>query len=418
MSKFTVNHAVIVQGRLPEQSYMSGRTYANHLPDYIKDRFKKVMFKSKGKANNPVCLELSINGVPEDTIAQVAEILDENKYYYNRDIHGDFDKNPDRDTRIMVNDDDRGIKKKRGYISRGYDRSFNHKDTLIGRKLKEIFGDAIERPNASRWDGLLGWYNQGTCYNCVGTQYPPHSSYVDEGKRAYAAALNFTKFDEAKRQEILKNKITLELCLTRNYQNFVPNMLKEKGVTEKAFVQQQTTKYFEELYAITQAEPAIEMEGEIDGDCRLTTLSEIGYSNSKIKDPQTLALIETVYMSMEGLGIGLYHKPKGYRGNYSRGYRRLLQKINQAYKQFGTLMRKGFDAETARTTVIEQLEFWISEWKNTDQNWVVFKRKDWDKPENLSKKKGAKAATTRTTKKVASLADAKAILSGNKTEEG
>ena len=405
MSEFLQNKAIQIQGRLPESNWASGRTYVNQLPDYIKEKFKKAMFASKGKANNPICLELSINGVPEKTIAQVAQILDENKYYYDRNSDGSFSRRPQYGSRVMGNSEKRGIKKVPGLRKLGYDRVFRNKDTLLGRTLKEIFGDDIEAPGTDRRRGVLGWYNNGQTDNGTGISL--------EAREKAIPALYFTKYDEAKRQEILKNKITKGMVMTRNYQNYIPRELQDKGVTEKVFVQQQTTKYFDELYAMTQSEKDIPEIENPSSNCRYQTLSEVGYNNSKIKDAQTLALIETVYMSLDGLGIGLYHELKGYRGDVRRGYKRLLQKINSAYKQFGTLMRKGFDAETARSTVVEQLEFWISEWRNTDQHWIVFKRKDWAKPETTKKK----ASTTGAKKSVATAAEALAILQGKEEKK-
>lgn len=405
MSEFLQNQSIQIQGRLPESNCASGRTYVNQLPDYIKENFKKAMFASKGKANNPICLELSINGVPEKTIAQVAQILDENKYYYDRNSDGSFSRRPQYGSRVMGNSEKRGVKKVPGLRKLGYDRVFKNKETLLGRTLKEIFGDDIEAPGTDISWGVLGWYNNGQTVNGTGVSLKAREKAIP--------ALYFTKYDEAKRQEILKNKITKGMVMTRNYQNYIPRELQDKGVTEKVFVQQQTTKYFDELYAMTQSEKDIPEIENPSSDCRYQTLSEVGYNNSKIKDAQMVALIETVYMSLDGLGIGLYHEPKGYRGDVGRGYKRLLQKINSAYKQFGTLMRKGFDAETARSTVVEQLEFWISEWRNTDQHWIVFKRKDWVKPETTKKK----ASTTGAKKSVATAAEALAILQGKEEKK-
>ena len=408
MGSFLENQAITIQGRLPGKQFQSGRTYVNRLDDDIKDRFKKAMFKSKGKANNPLCLELAINEVPTDTIVKIADILDKNDYYRYESSYVKDQKGTMAETRVMGYDKTRGLKKVPGFRRLGYDRQFKNADTVLGRRMREFFGDMLVRPGVDRWHGIVGWYNNGTCINGCGIS--------TEASEKAIPVIYFTKYDEAKRQKILKDEITKELVLTRNYQNFVPTELKEKGVTEKAFVQQQTTKYFDELYAMTQISEKLEMpESGINGERRFMTLSEVGYNWSKIKDAQTLALIETVYMSMEGLGIGLYHQPVGYRGDAPRGYKRLLQKINQAYKQFGTLMRKGFDADTARATVIEQLRFWIDEWKNTDQKWVVFTRKDWVKPEQTKKKATSTGSATRTTKKVASLEDALSVL--NKTEE-
>lgn len=408
MSEFLQNHPIQIQGRLPESNWASGRTYINQLPDYIKENFKKAMFASKGKANNPICLELSINGVPEKTITQIAQILDENKYYYDRNFDGSFGRRPQFGSRIMGNSEKRGLKKVPGLRKLGYDRVFENKETLLGRTLKEIFGDDIETPGTDRWWGVIGWYNNGHADNGTGVSL--------EAREKAIPALYFTKYDEAKRQEILKNKITKSMVLTRNYQNYVPRALQDKGITEKIFVQQQTTKYFDELYAMTQSESDIPEIENPDSDRRYHTLSEVGYNNSKIKDTQMVALIETVYMSLDGLGIGLYHKPKGHRGDVGRGYKRLLQKINSSYKQFGTLMRKGFDAETARSTIVEQLEFWISEWRNTDQHWIVFKRKDWAKPETTKKTK-KKASTADVKKTVATAAEALAILQGKEEKK-
>ena len=127
-------------------------------------------------------------------------------------------------------------------------------------------------------------------------------------------------------------------------------------------------------------------------------------------------LLLAAIANLEKVGLTIYHTSTGKNiaaGNTRRGYKRLLQKINKSHMEYLKLLRKGFTPEIARTAVLEQLKFWVSDWKNTDNYWFVCKIKDWQGQET-DKQVETKPKTktkTETKTKLATMEDIKNILS-------
>ena len=151
---------------------------------------------------------------------------------------------------------------------------------------------------------------------------------------------------------------------------------------------------------------------------RYNTLSEVGFTCCQIKDIKMWVLLLAAITNLEKVGLIIYHTSTGRNiatSDARRGYKRLLQKINKSYMEYLKLLRKGFTPEIARTAVLEQLKFWVSDWKNTDNYWFVCKIKDWqgqeaDKQEQVETKTKTKTKTETKTK-LATVEDINKILS-------
>lgn len=418
MSRIT-DRAHHIEGDFLGHNY--GNTHINIKRDIPKeqiDEFKKVMDYTKGRANNAICLELSLGGVPKEIIKQVADTLWENNYLRLKHDSGKAGKQIE-DTKIFIDDEAReaSIKRKNGYYGSSAQKPVKKvtvQDGFLGRKIAELFGE-MPTDNGMPRLGVKGWYNNnGLRYNYDSSYGKSIGNLSFARETAIPVILGFTKYSEEKRQKIIGNSVTKDMLLTHNFQNFVPSGLKQAGITEKDYVRIETTRYFDDLYAITENEeemPSLGVASTSRGR-NFSTISGVGFEYHKIKTAKHLAVFETAYISMEALGIGLYHKPLDSfteDNKPDRGYIRLLQHINQAYTQYGKLMKKGFSPSVARDTVIEQLCYWMNDYKNTDNDWVVFKRKDWKEPKQDKKEKPVKKRSGGK-RKVATLTELKELM--------
>lgn len=387
--------------------------HTDNVPEDFYDKINEAMYATKGKANNNLGLELVVAGVPTELIKQVMEVVENNKYYYDIRSDGNFVK--DQSSKMFCPNDRQKKKRRSGKYAK---EKILYKDTLIGRKLREMFGEELLTQkfdnNISRTGvGVFNIYN-GHC---------PIQSGLGRVMFANASAiplcLYFSKFDDEKKKAILANKTLATLLLERAYNEHVPKPLYEECISEKTFVKTQVELYLEELYSLTQVEgglmPLNITKNSITAD-RYNTLSEVGFACYQIKDMQMWVLLLAAITNLEKVGLTIYHTSTGRNiatGNTRRGYKRLLQKINKSHMEYLKLLRKGFTPEIARIAVLEQLKFWVSDWKNTDNYWFVCKIKDWqgqetDKQEQVETKTKTK---TETKTKLATIEDINNILS-------
>lgn len=387
--------------------------HTDNVPKDFYDKMNEAMYATKGKANNNLGLELVVAGVPTELIKQVMEVVENNKYYYDICSDGRFIKDP---SSKMFCSNDRQKKKRRSgkYVK----EKILYKDTLIGRKLRAMFGEELltqkfEYTMKMNGDGVFAIYND----DC------PIQSGLGRIMFANASAiplcLYFSKFDDEKKKAILANKTLATLLLERSYNEHIPYSLHEECISEKTFVKTQVELYLEELYSLTQIEGGL-MPLNITKDSitatRYNTLSEVGFTCYQIKDIKMWVLLLAAITNLEKVGLTIYHTSTGRNiatGNARRGYKRLLQKINKSYTEYSKLLRKGFTPEIARTAVLEQLKFWVSDWKNTDNYWFVCKIKDWQGQET-DKQVETKPKTktkTETKTKLATMEDINKVLS-------
>lgn len=379
----------------------------DNAPKDFYDKMNEAMYATKGKANNNLGLELVVAGAPTKLIKQVMEVVENNKYYYNIRSDGRFIK--DSSSKMFCPNDRQKKKRRSGkYVK----EKILYKDTLIGRRLRAMFGEELltqkfEYTTNMTGDGVFAIYND----------HRPIQSGLGRTMFANASAiplcLYFSKFDDEKKKAILANKTLATLLLERSYNEHVPYSLHEECISEKTFVKTQVELYLEELYSLTQIEgglmPLNITKNSITAD-RYNTLSEVGFACYQIKDIQMWVLLLAAINNLEKVGLTIYHTITGRSiatGNTRRGYKRLLQKVNKSYTEYSKLLRKGFTPEIARTAVLEQLKFWVSDWKNTDGKWNICKISGWaDKQEQVETK-----TKTKTKTKLATMEDINKVLS-------
>lgn len=387
--------------------------YTHSIPKDFYDKINEAMYATKGKANNNLGLELVAAGVPTELIKQVMEVVENNKYYYDIHTNGRFIKDPL--SRILCSND-KQIKKNRSgkYVK----EKILYKDTLIGRKLRAMFGEELL---TQEFDNNISRTGVGV-FNIYNDHCPIQSGLgrvMFANSSAIPLCLYFSKFDDEKKKAILANKTLATLLLERSYNEHIPYSLHEECISEKTFIKTQVELYLEELYSLTQIEGGL-MPLNITTDTitatRYNTLSEVGFTCYQIKDIQMWVLLLAAIANLEKVGLTIYHTSTGRNiatGNARRGYKRLLQKVNKSHMEYLKLLRKGFTPEIARTAVLEQLKFWVSDWKNTDNYWFVCKIKDWQGQET-DKQVETKPKTktkTETKTKLATMEDIKNILS-------
>lgn len=385
--------------------------HTDNVPEDFYDKMNEAMYATKGKANNNLGLELVVAGVPTELIKQVMEVVENNKYYYDIRSDGRFIKDP---SSKMFCPNDRQKKKRRSgkYVK----EKILYKDTLIGRKLRAMFGEEL----------LTQKFEYTTNMDGCGVFAVYNSSYaISDGlgrvmfanASAISLCLYFSKFDDEKKKAILANKTLATLLLERSYNEHIPQSLHEECISDKTFIKTQVELYLEELYSLTQIEgglmPLNITKNSITAD-RYNTLSEVGFTCYQIKDIQMWVLLLAAITNLEKVGLTIYHTSTGRNiatGNTRRGYKRLLQKINKSYTEYSKLLRKGFTPEIARTAVLEQLKFWVSDWKNTDNYWFVCKIKDWQGQETDKQVETKTKTKTETKTKLATIEDINNILS-------
>jgi len=383
--------------------------HTDNVPKDFYDKMNEAMYATKGKANNNLGLELVVAGVPTELIKQVMEVVENNKYYYYYDICSDGRFIKDSSSKMFCPNDRQKKKRRSGkYVK----EKILYKDTLIGRRLRAMFGEELltqkfEYTTNMTGDGVFAIYND----------HRPIQSGLGRTMFANSSAiplcLYFSKFDDEKKKAILANKTLATLLLERSYNEHIPYSLHEECISEKTFVKTQVELYLEELYSLTQIEgglmPLNITKDSITAD-RYNTLSEVGFTCYQIKDIKMWVLLLAAITNLEKVGLTIYHTSTGRSiatGNTRRGYKRLLQKINKSYTEYSKLLRKGFTPEIARTAVLEQLKFWVSDWKNTDGEWNICKIKDWqgqetDKQVETKPKTKTKLATMEDINKVLS----------------
>ena len=383
--------------------------YTHSIPKDFYDKMNEAMYATKGKANNNLGLELVVAGVPTELIKQVMEVVENNKYYYDIRSDGRFIK--DQSSKMFCPNDRQKKKRRSGkYVN----KKILYKDTLIGRSLRAMFGEELltqkfEYTTNMTGDGVFAIYNDHRpIQSGLGCVMFANSS-------AIPLCLYFSKFDDEKKKAILANKTLATLLLERAYNEHVPQPLYEECISEKTFVKTQVELYLEELYSLAQIEgglmPLNITKNSITAD-RYNTLSEVGFACYRIKDIQMWVLLLAAITNLEKVGLTIYHTSAGRNiatGNTRRGYKRLLQKINKSHMEYLKLLRKGFTPEIARTAVLEQLKFWVSDWKNTDGKWNICKISGWaDKQEQVETKTKTK---TETKTKLATMEDINKVLS-------
>lgn len=387
--------------------------HTDNVPKDFYDKMNEAMYATKGKANNNLGLELVVAGVPTELIKQVMEVVENNKYYYDIRSDGRFIK--DQSSKMFCPNDRQKKKRRSGkYVK----EKILYKDTLIGRRLIAMFGEELltqkfEDTVNMTGDGVFAIYNSSyAILDGLGRTMFANAS-------AIPLCLYFSKFDDEKKKAILANKTLATLLLERSYNEHIPYSLHEECISEKTFVKTQVELYLEELYSLTQIEgglmPLNITKNSITAD-RYNTLSEVGFACYQIKDIKMWVLLLAAITILEKVGLTIYHTSTGRNiatGNTRRGYKRLLQKINKSHMEYLKLLRKGFTPEIARTAVLEQLKFWVSDWKNTDGKWNIRKIKDWqgqetDKQEQVETKTKTK---TETKTKLATMEDINKVLS-------
>jgi hypothetical protein len=387
--------------------------HTDNVPKDFYDKMNEAMYATKGKANNNLGLELVVAGVPTELIKQVMEVVENNKYYYDICSDGRFIK--DSSSKMFCSNDRQKKKRRSGkYVK----EKILYKDTLIGRRLRAMFGEELltqkfEYTTNMTGDGVFAIYND----HCPIQSGLGRTMFANSS--AIPLCLYFSKFDDEKKKAILANKTLATLLLERAYNEHIPYSLHEECISEKTFVKTQVELYLEELYSLTQIEgglmPLNITKNSITAD-RYNTLSEVGFACYQIKDIKMWVLLLAAITNLEKVGLTIYHTSTGRNiatGNTRRGYKRLLQKVNKSYTEYSKLLRKGFTPEIARTAVLEQLKFWVSDWKNTDGKWNICKIKDWQGQET-DKQVETKPKTktkTETKTKLATMEDINKVLS-------
>lgn len=386
--------------------------HTDNVPKDFYDKMDEAMYATKGKANNNLGLELVIAGVPTELIKQVMEVVENNKYYYNICFDGRFIK--DSSSKMFCPNDRQKKKRRSGkYVK----EKILYKDTLIGRRLRAMFGEELltqkfEYTTNMTGGGVFAIYNNSSYAILDGL-----GRTMFANASAIPLCLYFSKFDDEKKKAILANKTLATLLLERSYNEHIPYSLHEECISEKTFVKTQVELYLEELYSLTQIEGGL-MPLNITKDSitatRYNTLSEVGFACYQIKDIKMWVLLLAAITNLEKVGLTIYHTSTGRSiatGNTRRGYKRLLQKINKSYTEYSKLLRKGFTPEIARTAVFEQLKFWVSDWKNTDGKWNICKISGCaDKQEQVETKTKTKTKTETKTK-LATMEDINKVLS-------
>lgn len=385
--------------------------HTDSVPEDFYDKMNEAMYATKGKANNNLGLELVVAGVSTELIKQVMEVVENNKYYYDICSDGRFIK--DSSSKMFCPNDRQKKKRRSGKYMK---EKILYKDTLIGRRLRAMFGEELltqkfEYAVKMNGDGVFAIYNDDCpIQSGLGRVMFANSS-------AIPLCLYFSKFDDEKKKAILANKTLATLLLERSYNEYIPYSLHEECISEKTFVKTQVELYLEELYSLTQIEgglmPLNITKNSITTD-RYNTLSEVGFACYQIKDIKMWVLLLAAITNLEKVGLTIYHTSTGRSiatGNTRRGYKRLLQKINKSHMEYLKLLRKGFTPEIARTAVLEQLKFWVSDWKNTDGKWNICKISGWaDKQEQVETKPKTKTKTETKTK-LATMEDINKVLS-------
>lgn len=385
--------------------------YTDNVPKDFYDKMNEAMYATKGKANNNLGLELVVAGVPTELIKQVMEVVENNKYYYDIRSDGRFIK--DQSSKMFCPNDRQKKKRRSGkYVK----EKILYKDTLIGRRLRAMFGEELltqkfEYPTDMTGNGVFAIYNSSyAILDGLGRTMFANSS-------AIPLCLYFSKFDDEKKKAILANKTLATLLLEMGYNEHVPRSLYEECISEKTFIKTQVELYLEELYSLTQIEgglmPLNITKNSITAD-RYNTLSEVGFACYQIKDIKMWVLLLAAITNLEKVGLTIYHTSTGRSiatGNTRRGYKRLLQKINKSYTEYSKLLRKGFTPEIARTAVLEQLKFWVSDWKNTDGKWNICKIKDWQGQETDKQVETKTKTKTETKTKLSTIEDINKVLS-------
>lgn len=385
--------------------------HTGNVPKDFYDKMNEAMYATKGKANNNLGLELVVAGVPTELIKQVMEVVENNKYYYDVCSDGRFIK--DSSSKMFCPNDRQKKKRRSGkYVK----EKILYKDTLIGRRLRAMFGEELltqkfEYTTNMTGDGVFAIYNS----HCPIQSGLGRIMFANSS--AIPLCLYFSKFDDEKKKAILANKILATLLLERSYNEHIPYSLHEECISEKTFVKTQVELYLEELYSLTQIEGEL-MPLNITKDSIITdrynTLSEVGFACYQIKDIKMWVLLLAAITNLEKVGLTIYHTSTGRNiatGNTRRGYKRLLQKVNKSYTEYSKLLRKGFTPEIARTAVLEQLKFWVSAWKNTDGKWNICKIKDWQGQETDKQVETKTKTKTETKTKLATMEDINNILS-------
>lgn len=382
-------------------------TVNTFIPEEFITKLGEAIYATKGKANNQLGLELVAAGVPTEVIKQVIEAAEENKYYYNVRADGSFKE--DKWAKIILPNDKQKKKRRSGKYRI---EPILYKDTFLGRKLREMFGEELL---TQKFDGQFNWHGAGVfdLYNSDTETIGYMGKWWGATNTALPLCLYFSKFDDEKKKAILANKTLATLLLERYYNEHTPKSLYDECISEKTFIKTQVELYLEELYSLTQIEgglmPLNITKNSITAD-RYNTLSEVGFTCYQIEDIQMWVLLLAAITNLEKVGLTIYHTSTGRRiatGDTRRGYKRLLQKINKSHMEYLKLLRKGFTPEIARTAVLEQLKFWVLDWKNTDGKWNICKIKDWQGQETDKQVE----TKTKTKTKLATMEDINKVLS-------
>lgn len=347
----------------------------------VLDEFKQLVYKTNGKANYKFFLDMLLTGIPKKAIEIAANhvvMTDEARAY----------------SRILRNT--RTNRKARGTKPRRVQYCY--------AKIKELFDEKEMDTLCSA--GLADKYYNETdsiarCiyYECFDYYYNLNQIVVP-----------FIKMSDEKRQKILNNSATSKMVATANYMESVPAGLTALGFDAKRYIKKQAEDYYRDVYALADASEDLGLDYKDNYD-KPRTVSEIGYQNSLINDAKSYALSETANLSLERMGLGMYHLGTYHtKGRYvRRGYKRMLQRINTVAKQYDKLIKQQQQPEVARTAAKKMLEFWLEDGDHTDRSWKVFERATWDKPV-VEPKKAKKASTKSKKLRRVSIDEFKAIL--------
>nr|DAT72368.1 MAG TPA: hypothetical protein [Caudoviricetes sp.] len=414
-----------VSGRCFWQERTYETAYSNFIPKEFFDKMGEAMYATKGKVNNQLGLELVVAGIPTELIKQVIDAAEDSKYYYNPYSDGSgfvYDKY----TRV-IQPNEKQRKKNKGYYNPNTEKQIPYKETLIGRKLRETFGEELL---TQKFEGRINGVGVGVfdIYNDKTLIRATLGNLRSAMSSALPLYMYFSKFDDEKQKAILNNKTLSTLLLERTYSENVPRDLADECISTKTFLKTQVELFLEELYSLTQIEEGLApldiTKNSYTAD-RYNTLSEVGFTCSKITDLKMWVMLLAAAMNLEKIGLTIYHKSTGrikWDSDAKRGYKRLLQKINKSHTEYLKLINKGFSPDVARTTVLEQLKFWVSDWKNTDSYWFIRKIKGWqgqetDKQEQVETKSKSKTKSTKTLKLKPTIEDINKILSKKEGEE-
>lgn len=449
---------VEISGRMKDWRFPVGRTHpAFDLSEEEDKHFKRLLNKTKGKANNKICFEMMLGGVDDKTIEKVADAFAKNHYFdvKNEPIttetpSGEKIQHPET---YQKNEATKIYRKAPIYKRYGEDEvpklvseDAPLTESFIGRAIDKIMGEGYCQKMYKKY----GYKLNGSCdylcalrgFACVrkakdvvmycektySGKYVMYSStimdvnYSSSAKNCLKSLCFFGTYTKERRDEILSNDLAKEIFVRKKYENYVPQKLSE-NFTEAKWVKYQTETFFDELYAMTQVENVFEndytktLAKEANPDM-LRTLSTIGYHARKINNPETLALVEVSGMYLEAMGIGIYHY--GQSSEPAKSYKRILQKIVSMYKTYGKLVKQNLPADSIRQTILEQFSFWLSDYGNTDGMWVLFTRKDWQKPvlateTKTPKSKGQSSGNRKS--KIATPEEALALFNSTNLEE-